>query len=113
FGMRDERGFDFHGAEAMATHVDDVVDAAHEPEVAVGVLARAVAGGVATWNVGPVGLLEALIVAVDRASHRRPGLANDKQAARAGGNSFKVAVGVRACDHFRLYAEERARGRAG
>ena len=81
FGVGDERGLDFHGAEAVAADVDDVVDAAHEPEVAVGVLARAVAGEVAAGNVGPVGLLVALGVAVDGAGHGGPGLADDEQAA--------------------------------
>ena len=38
-GMGDERGLDLHGAEAVAADVDDVVDASHQPEVAVGVAA--------------------------------------------------------------------------
>ena len=46
-GMRDERAFDFGGAEAVAGDVEHVVDAADDPEVAVLVAPRAVAGEVA------------------------------------------------------------------
>ena len=45
-GMVDQRRFDLGGGDAMAGDVHDVVDAAHEPEVAVLVDARAVAGEV-------------------------------------------------------------------
>ena len=107
-GMGDQGGLDFHGAEAVAADVDDVVDAAHEPEVAVGVLARAVAGEVAAGDIGPIGLLVALGVAVDGAGHGGPGLADDEQAAAAGGDGFAFFG-----DDFRLDAEEGARGRAG
>ncbi len=106
--MRDEGGLDFHGAEAVAADVDDVVDAAHEPEVAVGVLARAVAGEVAAGNVGPVGFLIALGVAVDGAGHGGPWAADDEQAAVAGGDGMAFFG-----DDFRLDAEEGAGGGAG
>ena len=46
FRMRDQRAFDFGGAEAMAGDVDDVVDAAGDPVIAVVVAAAAVAGEV-------------------------------------------------------------------
>ena len=46
-GVSHQRRLDFHRAQAMAADVDHVVDAAHQPEVAVGILARAVAGKVA------------------------------------------------------------------
>ena len=91
-GMGDERRLDFHGAEAVAADVDDVVDAAHEPEVAVGVHARAVAGEVAAGDVGPIGLAVALGIAVDGAGHGGPGLADDEQAAVAGGDGVEVAL---------------------
>ena len=54
FFVSDERGLDLHRAETMAADVDDIVDAAHEPVVAVGIHARAVAGEVAAGDVGPV-----------------------------------------------------------
>ena len=44
--MRHQRRFDLHRAEPMAGDVQHVVDAAHDPEVAVLVAVRAVAGDV-------------------------------------------------------------------
>ena len=41
-GVGYQGGFDLHRAEAVAADVDDVVHAAHEPEVAVFVAASAV-----------------------------------------------------------------------
>ena len=78
-GVGYEGGLDFHGAEAVSADVEDVVDAAHEPEVAVGVLACSVAGEVAALDVGPVGFLVAFGVAVDGAGHAGPGLADYKE----------------------------------
>src|SRR5271157_6214619 len=103
--MSDQGRLDLHGAEAMAANVDDVIHPAHEPEVAVGVLAGAVSGEVAALDVAPIGLAVALGVAVDGASHRGPGLADNKQAAVAGGHRFTLLV-----DHLGLNAKERPRG---
>src|SRR5262249_60628183 len=44
--MIDERTLDFHRADAVSRHIDHIVDAPEEPEVAVGVALRAVAGHV-------------------------------------------------------------------
>ena len=107
-GMGDERGLDFHGAEAMAADVDDVVDAAHEPEVAVGIAARAVAGEVAAGNFAPIGFFVALRVAVDGARHRGPGFADDEQAAVAVRDRLALF-----CNYFGHNSEERACGRSG
>jgi len=59
---------------AVTADVDNVVDAAHQPEVAVGVAAGAVAGEVAAGDLGEVGLLVAGCIAIDGAGDRRPGL---------------------------------------
>ncbi|CUI64280.1 Uncharacterised protein [Achromobacter xylosoxidans] len=57
----------------MARHVQHIVDAAHDPEVAVRIALRAVAGQVVTAQFRrEVALLEALRVAPDVADHRRP-----------------------------------------
>ncbi len=45
-GVVDERALDFGGRDAVAADVHHVVDAAHEPEIAVLVAAAAVAGEV-------------------------------------------------------------------
>ena len=88
--MGDEGGLDFHGAEAVAADVDDVVDAAHEPEVAVFVAAGAVAGEVGAGDLGEVGFDETFVVAVDGAGHGWPGFADDEEAALAWGDGFAL-----------------------
>ena len=65
--MRDQRALDFRGAEAMAADVDDVVDAAGDPVVAVGIAAAAVAGEIHAGIGLEIGVDEALVVAVHRA----------------------------------------------
>ena len=95
----------------MTADIDDVVDTTHEPEIAVGVLACAVAGEVAAGNVGPVGLLVALGIAVNSARHGGPWLANDEQTAVSRRNTGFPSASLG--DDFGLDAEERARGGAG
>ena len=56
--MADERAFDFGGADAMAGDVEDVVDAADDPEVTVFVLAAAVACEIGARDFSPIDLLE-------------------------------------------------------
>ena len=73
--VRHERRLDLGGREPVARDVHDVVDAAEQPDVAVGVVLRAVAGEVVLLaEPRPVGLLVALRVAPDAAQHRRPRL---------------------------------------
>src|SRR5205809_608798 len=79
--MADEGAFDFGSADAVASHVEDVVNAADDPEIAVFVLAAAVAGEVATGNFGPVDLFVAFGIAPEAAQHAGPGFANDEFAA--------------------------------
>ncbi len=80
----DERALDLDRRDAVAGDVHDVVDPAEQPEVAVLVDPRAVAGEVDVAVLRPVGLAVALVVAVDAAQHRRPGPAQDEVAAAAG-----------------------------
>ena len=54
-GMADEGALDFGGAEAVAGDVEHVVDAAHDPEVAVLIAACAVAGEIDVLVGAPVG----------------------------------------------------------
>ena len=53
-GMDDERTFDFDRAQAVAGDVEHVVDAAHDPVVAVVVVAGVVAGEVLAGHLAPV-----------------------------------------------------------
>ena len=57
--MGDQRALDLGGAEPMAGDIDDVVDAAGDPVIAVGVAPAAVAGEIFALVGGEVGLLEA------------------------------------------------------
>ena len=104
----DQRAFDLGGAHAMAGHVDDVVDAAGDPVIAVGVAAAAVAGEIFARIGREIGLLEALMVAIDRAHLARPGIGDD-QIALAGAVD-DIARGV---DDLRLHAEEGPGRRTG
>src|SRR6202043_485086 len=63
-GMRDQRAFDFGGAHAMAGDVDDVIDAAGDPVIAVGVAAAAIAGKIFALVGREIGLFEAGVVAI-------------------------------------------------
>ena len=54
FRMRDQSALDFGRAEAMAGDIDDVVDAADDPKIAVVIAAAAVAGEVAACTSLPI-----------------------------------------------------------
>ena len=62
----------------MAGDVQDVVDAADDPKVSVLVPARAVAGEVIAFEFAPGPSSVARLVAVNRAQHRWPRLADDE-----------------------------------
>ena len=77
--------FDFHRAQPVARHIDDVINPAHHPEVAIGVAAGPIAGKIEPAAIGganffPVALAEALGIAMDRAHHPRPGTAHGQVA---------------------------------
>src|SRR6266566_8075970 len=103
-----QRRLDFHGAEAMAGNVDDIVDAPHDPEISVFIFACAVAGEVHTRNLGPVLLHVAVGIAVDSAQHSRPRLRQDQEAAGA----ERDGLAVHGHD-FGDHAGEGSRGRSG
>ncbi len=92
----------------MAGNVQHVIDAAHDPEVAVLVAPGAVAREVDVRDLAPVLGAVPVVVAVDGAEHARPG-ALDHQVTAVIGRLF-VAVDI---DHGGLDAEEGEAGRAG
>jgi len=107
--MGDERALDFGGAEAVAGDVEHVIEAADDPEIAVFVAARAVARGVnAAGVIRPVSGLVALLVAVNRADHGRPRLADDEAPVLA-----VFAFLARVIEDRGVDAEEGPRGGAG
>src|ERR1700687_1020006 len=77
--MMNQCAFNLHRAQAMARNVEDVIDPAHDPEIAVAVLTSAVSGEVTVRHLGPVLLTISLIVAVNRAEHRRPRVLDDEK----------------------------------
>lgn len=104
--VRDERAFDFHRAESVARHVDDVVDAAHDPEVAAVVATRAVACEIHPLHARPVRVDETLAIAVNAAQHRWPRLADHEQSAGIRGEFVAVLI-----DDGRVDSKEGKRAR--
>src|SRR4030081_1451939 len=78
-----------------------------DPVIAVSIAPAAVAGEILAGISLEVGVDEALVVAVDRAHHARPGI-GDAQIARGGAVEL-LALGI---DDLRDHAEERVRRRA-
>src|SRR5207253_8808513 len=90
--MIHQRAFHLVGRDAMTGNVHDVVHAAQQPEISVFIHFAAVAGEIHAWVAGPVLLLVAIWIAVNRAHHGRPGAFEHKVTTRAG--SHGVAFGV-------------------
>src|SRR5437879_1499197 len=100
----DERRLDLHRRDAVPRHVDDVIDAAEEPEVPVLVELGAVAGEVDVLVAAPVLLHVPLWIAPNPPEHAGPWLAPDGVAGLGG-----LAVIV---EHGGVDARERLRRRA-
>src|SRR5262249_23505313 len=104
--VRDQCRFDLHRAETMARHFQHVIDAPHDPEIAVLIAVRAVAGDIKAILVFlPVSAEVARVVAPDRAQHAGPGLADDQVSARIG-SRHRIAMVI---DDHRVDARERLR----
>src|SRR5207248_11618918 len=76
--MRHQSAFDLSRAETMTGDINDVVDSAHDPEIAVLISARTIAGKIDSGNLRPVLLPVTRIVPVNRAEHRGPWFLNDQ-----------------------------------
>src|SRR5438046_9987147 len=76
----------------MPCDLHHIVDAAHEPEVAVLVTARAAPGEVLAGVPGPVRLAIALVVLVDAAEHRGPRPRDNQIASAASRHGLPVLV---------------------
>ncbi|CZZ75718.1 Uncharacterised protein [Enterobacter hormaechei] len=102
FRMRHQRRLNLRGAETVAGDVQHVVHASGYPVIAVFITTRAVAAEVHVFKGREVGLLEALVVAKQRARLTRPGV-DDHQVA-FGGPFLRIAFVIH---QRRLHAEER------
>ena len=105
--MRDQSAFDLGGAHAVTGHVDDVIDAAGDPVVAVLVAAAAVTREVVAFEGREVGLHEARMVANTVRDLAGPAIGDDRLPCVAPSSSCLH------CRRRRLHAEERQRGRTG
>mmetsp|Transcript_8250 Transcript_8250/g.30155 ORF Transcript_8250/g.30155 Transcript_8250/m.30155 type:complete len:565 (+) Transcript_8250:713-2407(+) len=92
----------------MPGDVDDVVDAAGDPKVAVGVAAAAVAGDVVALEHGVVHGLEAVVIAVAASRRGRPRLLDGEEAA-----GFALELVPFVVQNHGLDAEERQRRASG
>ncbi len=80
-GVGDQGALDLRRAQAVAGDVDDIVDAAHEPDVALLVHPGAVPGGVDPGELGEIGLAEAVRIAINPAHQARPGVGHHQPTA--------------------------------
>src|SRR5262245_2783918 len=98
----------------MAAHLDHIVDASLDPEVAILVASSAVGGevvglaGSGVFDARPVIADEALAVAVDAAEHAGPWLADDEETALVRRQLLALLADDRGVD-----PEHRKRARAG
>src|SRR5258707_6615555 len=106
-GMRHQRALDLGGAEPVAGDVDHIVDAAGDPVIAVGIAPAAVAGEVFAGIRLEIGVDEALMVAIDRAHHSRPGIDDAEVAGRGALEHLSLSI-----DDLRNDAKKWLRGRA-
>ena len=79
--MAHQRAFYFRRAKSMTGDIENVINPANDPEIAVFIAARPVSGEVISRELAPILFFIALLVAVNRAQHCRPGPANDQFAA--------------------------------
>jgi hypothetical protein len=106
FFVRYQRRLHFHRAQPMTGHVQNVVHSAHNPEIAVFILARTVARKVgAAGNLRPVLLHITVGIAVDCPQHGGPRLADDEIATRTQSHG----LALHGYDLWN-YTEERASG---
>ncbi|SAI57474.1 Uncharacterised protein [Enterobacter bugandensis] len=106
--MRHQRGLNLCRTQTVAGNVQHVVHASGDPVITVFIPARAVAAEVHVFKGREVGLLEALVIAKQRARLARPGVCDHQVTL---GSAFLRITFV--IHQRRLHAEERTGCRAG
>src|SRR5205823_9199746 len=105
--VTDQSALDFHRPNAVPGHIENVVDAAHEPEVAIFVAPGPVTGEIHAGKPCPVRRDVAIGIAPDRAHHRRPRTPQHEIAATPQAYAVPLLV-----HDVRLHTRKRERGRA-
>jgi len=93
-GMGDESGLDLGGADAMTGYVEDIVDAAGDPDVIVLISSGAVSREVVAGIRGHVDVEVAVVVSETGAGHAGPGLFDGEDSFGYGGGDFVSSLGV-------------------
>ena len=104
-GMTDQGAFDFGGADAMAGHVDHVIDAAHEPVIPFIINTTAIAGEVEIFEDGKVDIDEAFVIAPHGSHDAGPGFGDAEFSA-----FIDVTFGIVVTENYKFDAEEGASG---
>src|SRR5690348_13168093 len=76
--MADERALNFRCPKSVPGHIQDIIDPAHDPKIAVFVAPGTVARQVIALKFAPILLSITRFVPEDGAQHRRPRAANNK-----------------------------------
>src|SRR6187200_1345504 len=92
----------------MASYVQNIINAAHDPKITIFIAARAVAREVIAFKFAPILLPVTRVVSVDSAQHRRPWPANDQFPADIRPDFLSSLV-----DDSRIDAEEWKRAATG
>ena len=90
--MADQRAFNLDRREPVTGHVEHIVNAAHDPVIAISVLSGVVACQILPGHTRPVGFTKSLVVAPDASQHSRPRLRQYQPASFA--LVHRVACGI-------------------
>ena len=95
--MADQGRFNLHGAQPVSRDVDDVVNPAHHPEVAVAIPPGPITGEIEGGAIGgahflPIALAEAVGIAMDGAHHSGPRPTNRQVAPLVGPLGVAIVV---------------------
>src|SRR5262249_48658448 len=90
--MADQSRLDFHRAQSMSRYVDDIIDAAENPEVSVVVAPGSVACEINARNLGPILLDVAVWISIYRPEHGRPWFLDYQVAAGPGRHWLALPV---------------------
>src|SRR6516165_7837823 len=106
--MAYQRAFYFGCAKSVASHIENVINSADDPEIAVLIATRTVCGEVIAGELAPILFFVALLVAVNCAQHRRPRPAHDEFSTYIRSNFMSLFI-----DYNWVNAEKRQRCAAG